>query len=292
MHIRCGHEIEFELPLDVSVLLMIYTHPSRLGHLVSPEHFSIEPPVPMRTFLDCYGNRCALIHVPAGPLRLYSDFTIADSGLPDPVHPEARQHRICDLPPEALPFLLSSRYCEVDELCHTATQLFANTPLGWARVQAICDWVHTNIQFGYQFADATKSAVDVYQQRNGVCRDFAHLAITFCRCMGIPARYVTGYLGDIGIEPLPEPMDFSAWFEVFLDNQWYAFDARFNVPRIGRIPLARGRDAVDVALTTSFGHMYLKTFKVWAEEIKEPKPISKYATHAIWHGSQPLSLNH
>lgn len=271
MNIRCGHEIEFELPIGMSILLMLYTHPSRVGHLVGPETFTIEPHVHLETHLDPYGNRCGMIYAPAGCLRLYSDFTITDSGKPDPVHPEAKQHNICDLPPEAVHFLLSSRYCEVDKLSGIATELFGGTPMGWARVQAICDWVHSNITFGYHFAYCTKSAFDVYKERNGVCRDFAHLAITFCRCMGIPARYVTGYLGDIGIPPLPEPMDFSAWFEVYLDHRWYVFDARFNKPRIGRIPVARGRDAVDVALTTSFGHTYLKSFRVWTDEVKAPE---------------------
>lgn len=273
MNIKCGYELEFELPIATSILLMLYTHPSRLGHLLGPEEFLIEPQEHFQTYLDAYGNRCAMIFAPAGHLRIFNDFTIHDSGNPDPVHAEAQQHRICELPPEAIHFLLSSRYCEIDKLSYVATELFGWTPMGWPRVQAICDWVHKNIEFGYHHARLTKSAFDVYSERNGVCRDFAHLAITFCRCMGIPARYVTGYLGDIDIPPLPEPMDFSAWFEVYLDHRWHTFDARFNIPRVGRIPVARGRDAVDVALTTSFGHAYLKSFRVWTDEVvKAVKP--------------------
>lgn len=265
IHIQCGHEIEFDLPATIPILLMLHAHPSRQDHLVGPEEFIIEPKRDIQCHIDTYGNRCAIILAEAGPLRIYNDFTICDSGNPDPVHPEARQHNICDLPPEAIHFLFSSRFCEIDKLSHIAIELFGSTPRGWKRVQAICDWVHENVEFGYHHARPTKSAFDVYTERQGVCRDFAHLAITFCRCMGIPARYVTGYLGDIGIEPLPEPMDFSAWFEVYLDNKWHTFDARFNVPRIGRTPVARGRDAIDVALTTSFGHAYLKKFRVWAD---------------------------
>jgi transglutaminase-like putative cysteine protease len=268
MHIRCGHEVIFDLPGAAPVLLMLYTHPSRASNLVGPEALFIEPHLSIQTHLDAFGNRCARIVAPKGPLRIFNDFTIADSGAADPVHAGAQQHSVCEVPPDVLPFLLSSRYCEVDRLSHAATLLFGSTSTGWPRVQAICDWVHSNIHFGYPFARPTKTAFDVFNERTGVCRDFTHLAVTFCRCMGIPARYCTGYLGDIGIPPMPAAMDFSAWFEVYLGHQWHTFDARFNTPRIGRVLMARGRDAVDVALTTSFGHANLKSFRVWADEVK------------------------
>lgn len=268
MNIRCGHELQFEMPAPASMLLMLYTHPSRATGMHAPETLLVEPFVDIQTHLDIFGNRCARIVAPAGKLRIFNDFTICDSGNHDLADPAAQQHSVCDLPPEALHFLMASRYCEVDKFSEIAMQLFGQTPLGWGRVQCICDWVHQNILFGYQFARPTKTAFDVFTERTGVCRDFTHLAITFCRCMGIPARYCTGYLGDIGIPPMPAEMDFSAWFEVYLGHRWYTFDARFNLPRIGRVLMARGRDAVDVALTTSFGHANLKSFRVWADEIK------------------------
>ena len=189
--------------------------------------------------------------------------------------PHAIQHPIPDLPLDVLPYLLASRYCEVDRLSDIAWELFGQTPEGWGRAQAICDWVHNHVQFGYEFARPTKSAYDVYEERRGVCRDFTHLALTFCRCMNIPARYATGYLGDIGVQVSPSPMDFSGWFEVYLGGRWYTFDARHNVPRIGRVVMARGRDAVDVALTTSFGSSSLVKFVVWTDEVG-PEALSWY----------------
>jgi len=193
---------------------------------------------------------------------------IDDSGEPDAQTPNAVQHAIKDLPDEALPFLLPSRYCEVDKLSDIAWQLFGSIEPGWPRAQAICDWVHGHITFGYHFADSSKSAWDVYQDGRGVCRDFSHLALTFMRCMNIPARYVTGYMGDIGV-PLVLPMDFSGWLEAYLGGRWYTFDARHNVPRIGRVLMAVGRDAADVALTTNFGRANLKKFFVISDEVVE-----------------------
>ena len=267
MHIRIGYDIAFSLPAPVPMLLMLYTHPSRAPDLVRPEHLRTEPLLPVEQFTDSFGNRCGRIFAPPGRLRLWNDAMIEDSGQPDPVAPDAQQHPIQDLPPETLPFLLGSRYCEVDLLSQMAWDLFGQVPPGWGRVQAVCDWVHANVEFGYEHARATKTALDVSNERKGVCRDFQHLAITLCRCLHIPARYTTGYLGDIGVPIQPSPMDFSAWFEVFLGNRWYAFDARHNVPRIGRILMACGRDAADVALTTSFGSAILEEFRVWTDEI-------------------------
>jgi transglutaminase-like putative cysteine protease len=234
--------------------------------LREPDEPRITPAVPITEYEDSYGNVCTRFVAPAGHLQLYHSTLIEDSGEPDAVHPEARQLLVEDLPPDVLRFLLPSRYCEVDRLLDTAGFLFGNTPFGWARVQAVCDWVQANVEFGYAFASPTKTALDLYSDRRGVCRDFQHLAITFCRCLNIPARYATGYLGDIGIPPAG-PMDFSAWFEAYLEGQWWTFDARNNIPRIGRVLMATGRDAADVAITTSFGTSWLKNFTVVTDEV-------------------------
>lgn len=266
MLIRIGYEIIFDSPAPVPMILMLYTHPSRAGTIKRPDQLRLDPDIPIEEFTDGFGNRCGRIVAPLGRLRLWNDALVEDSGQPDRVNWNAQQHPVPDLPAETLQYLLGSRYCEVDRLSDVAWNLFGQSSPGWDRVQAICDWVHSNIRYGYEYARSTKTAYDVYTERTGVCRDFTHLAITFCRCLNIPARYATGYLGDIGVAPLPTPMDFHAWFEVFLDGQWYAFDARHNVPRVGRVLMARGRDAVDVALTTSFGQNKLVKFTVWADE--------------------------
>jgi transglutaminase-like putative cysteine protease len=267
MLIRVGYEMVFDVPAPVSLLLLLYTHPSRVPDLQQPERLRTDPEVPVEEFTDWFGNHCGRLVAPAGTLGLHYDAVVEDTGAPDILRPHARQVPVDALPAEALQFLLSSRYCEVDLLSDVAWNLFGNTPPGWARVQAVCDWVHENVEFGYGYARSTKTARDVYEERRGVCRDFTHLALTFCRCLNIPARYCNGYLGDIGIEPVPFPMDFNAWFEVYLEDQWYTFDARHNVPRIGRVLIARGRDAADVAMTTSFGPTTLRTFEVWTEEV-------------------------
>ena len=266
MIIKIGFDIEFELPGSTPMILMLYVHPSRQRDLRSEEKIVLEPDLPVTDFTDLYGNRCARILAPAGKLRLSLNALIEDSGQPDEQRPDGPQHKVEDLPSDTLPFLLPSRYCEVDRLSDVAWKLFGSTALGWPRVQAICDWVHNHITFGYHFADPFKSAFDVYNDPRGVCRDFSHLAIAFCRCMNIPARYVTGYMGDIGV-PLVLPMDFSGWLEVYLGDRWYTFDARHNVPRIGRIVMARGRDAADVALTTNFGQAILKKFFIISDEV-------------------------
>jgi transglutaminase-like putative cysteine protease len=266
MLIRIGYDLTFQAPTRTPMLLMLYTHPSRAASLRQPDHVQVEPYVPVLEFLDALGNRCGRLVAPPGKLRLWNTALIEDDGVPDPVYPYAAQQPVEALPPEILPWLLGSRYCEVDKLTDVAWSLFGHTPLGWARVQAVCDWVHQNVQFGYQFASPTKSAFDAFRERTGVCRDLNHLALTFCRCLGIPARYVTGYLGDIGVPRSPAPMDFSGWFEAYLAGQWHTFDARHNTPRIGRVVMARGKDAVDVAITTSFGPMMLETFTVFTDE--------------------------
>ncbi|MGB8323958.1 MAG: transglutaminase family protein, partial [Candidatus Acidiferrum sp.] len=222
-----------------------------------------------------FGNNCRRLTVPAGGIRITNSTLIRDSGEPDPQMKDAREVEMRKLPPEVLPFLLNSRYCEVDLMTPVATELFGGVPRGWARVQAICDWVQEKVTFGYKFANATRSALGVYTERLGVCRDFQHLAITFCRALNIPARYATGYLGDLGVPAAPFPMDFSAWFEVYLEDRWWAFDARHNVPRIGRILMATGRDATDCAITTTFGRAELKKFVVTTDEAKDARIVGE-----------------
>ena len=267
MLIRVGYEFVFSAPTAVSMLLMLSTHPSRAATLRRPDRLHAEPVVSRDDFQDGSGNRCTRIAAPAGGVRLWNDTLVEDTGEPDPLHPGAAQHALHDLPPEALPYLLASRYCEVDRLSELAWDLFGWTPPGWARVQAVCDWVHAHVRFGYGYARPTKTACDVYLERTGVCRDFTHLAVAFCRCLMIPARYATGYLGDIGVPPSDAPMDFSAWFEVYLGGAWHTFDARHNARRVGRVLMARGRDAADVAMTTSFGVNQLEKFTVWTAEV-------------------------
>jgi transglutaminase-like putative cysteine protease len=282
MKIRTGFDIAFTLSQPTPMILMLSVHPARTGDVLTPQAIRFDPPVEAREYRDVFDNICHRIVAPPGQLTIAADFTVQDSGQPDPVVPEARQIPVQDLPDDVLIFLLGSRYCDTDKLSQTAWSLFGGTPEGWARVQAIVDYTHERIRFDYQRADATRSAHDAFMQREGVCRDFAHLAITLCRCMNIPARYATGYLGDIGVPKDPAPMDFSAWFEVFLEGpegpRWYTFDARHNRPRIGRIVMARGRDATDCALTTSFGAAHLVRFDVHTDEVTEaPDTLARAA---------------
>jgi transglutaminase-like putative cysteine protease len=269
MLIRLAYDIQFDLPADVAMASLLYVHPSRAGDLLEPDELLTEPKLNVTGYLDTFGNRCARFVAPRGHLRLSGSTLIRDSGQPDPVDFSARESAVADLPNEMLLFLLSSRYCEVDLFSNIAYELFGNIQPGWGRVQAICDWVHYKVTFNYSQARPTKTAMDVYTERVGVCRDFQHLAVTFCRALNIPARYATGYLGDIGVPP-NLPMDFSAWFEVWLGDRWWAFDARNNQPRIGRILMATGRDAADAALTTSFGQATLSHFFVVTEEETPP----------------------
>ena len=269
MRIKLGYELVHEQPQPTPMLLMLSVHPSRAGDLLVPDRIVCEPFLPITYYRDGFGNTCGRIVAPQGRLRLSASAIVRDTGEPDPIAADAPQQAIADLPDDSLVFLLGSRYCETDRLSDTAWSMFGATPPGGRRVQAICDFVHDRIAFGYQHARATKTAMDVFGERRGVCRDFAHLAVTLCRCMSIPARYCTGYLGDIGVPPDDAPMDFSAWFEAYLGGRWYTFDARHNRPRIGRVLVARGRDAADVALTTSFGPTTLTGFKVVTDEIAD-----------------------
>jgi transglutaminase-like putative cysteine protease len=266
MRIRIGYDIAFNSPAATPTILMLSVHPSRLSDLTERHRITFDPPIPSRTYTDHFGNICTRIVMPPSILAVSSNNVVCDSGVPDAVEPDAGQIPVEILPDEALEFLLASRYCETDRLSDTAWSLFGQVPPGWARVQAICDYVHDRLTFSYPDARSTRTAWDGHQEGLGVCRDFAHLAVALCRCMNMPARYCTGYLGDIGVPPVPDPMDFSAWFEVLLEGGWYTFDARHNRPRIGRILMARGRDAADVALSTSFGPTQLALFKVITEE--------------------------
>ncbi len=266
MHIRVGYDIVYDCPAPTPLLLMLSIRPERFADLVTPQVMSIDPAIARREYLDDFGNLCTRVVAPAGQIRFRVDCVVADSGLPDPIVAHAFQHPVDDLPSDLLIFLLGSRYCETDRLSQIAWNLFGGTEPGWARVQAICDYVHERITFGYQYARNTRTAFEAHEERVGVCRDFAHLAVALCRCMNIPARYCTGYLGDIGVPDAGE-MDFSGWFEAYLGGRWHTFDARHNFPRIGRILMAHGRDATDTALSTSFGPTLLSRFKVIAEEV-------------------------
>ena len=267
MKIRCGFELEFTSDQPAPMMLMLSVRPDRHADLLTPETLRTSPAVPVHLYRDSFDNVCSRVMAPAGVLTVSSDFVVADSGLPDAIVPDAVQHAIEDLPDEALRYLLPSRYCESDLLVGEAWALFGSTPEGWPRVQAIVDHAHQRIKFGYPPARARRTAMEARSERVGVCRDFAHLAVTLCRCMNIPARYVTGYLGDIGVAPIDAAMDFSAWFQVWLGGAWRTFDARHNKPRIGRILMAVGRDATDVALSTTFGSTRLTGFKVITEEV-------------------------
>jgi transglutaminase-like putative cysteine protease len=265
MLIRLGFDIRFELPAAAAFVAQLRVHPSREADLREPDRLYTDPELPLQEYTDSFGNLCTRFYAPAGELRLYNSTLIEDSGQPDPISPDAREMPVQDLPSDVLRFLLNSRYCEVDLLSQTAVELFGGIDPGWGRVAAICNWVNQKLTFGYLSARSTKTALDVYTERTGVCRDFQHLAITFCRALNIPARYAAGYLGDIQV-PSSTP-DFSAWFEAYLEGRWWTFDARNNTPRIGRVLMATGRDAADVAFLTSFGTSTLKHFDVVSDEV-------------------------
>jgi transglutaminase-like putative cysteine protease len=267
MQINVGYELNYEFPQPTPMILTLNVHNSRASDLVRPDYMMTTPSVSTAAYRDGFGNWCTRLIAPQGHFRVTGDALVNDTGIPDQIAASAIQHVVPELPEETLVFLLGSRYCETDKLSTIAWSLFSNAPYGWARVQAICDFVHQHIQFGYQYASPTKTAWDVYNERRGVCRDFAHLAIALCRCMNIPARYCTGYLGDIGRPKDPSPMDFAGWFEAYLGGAWHTFDPRNHVPRIGRVLIARGRDAADVAITTTFGPNQLQSFRVWTDEV-------------------------
>jgi len=269
MLIRYGYDITLTCPQPTALVCLLSVHDDRSADIRVPEATFTNPSVPISQYHDMFGNRCRRLFAPAGDITIWGDATIEDSGALDPIWPMARETPVQDLPDDCLVYLMGSRYCETDRLSQIAWDMFGNIQPGWGRVQAICDFVHNHIQFDYQQARATRTAYEVFYERIGVCRDFAHLGLALIRCMNIPARYVNGHLGDIGV-PVVDPMDFSAWIEVFLDGAWHTFDPRNNVPRIGRIVVARGRDAADVPLINSFGPHFLKSFRVWTYEVDEP----------------------
>jgi transglutaminase-like putative cysteine protease len=275
MLIRLGYDMQFESVGEVPIVTLLNVHPSREKDLREPDELSTDPLINVESYLDTFGNRACRLLAPPGKIRLQNSTLIEDSGLPDEKGVDAPQIPVEKLPYDVLPYLMNSRYCEVDLLSSTAAELFWEAPPGWAKVQAVCDWVHAKVTFGYEFSSPIRTALGVYTERVGVCRDFQHLAITFCRALNIPARYATGYLGDIGVPISPCPMDFSAWFEVYLGNRWWTFDARHNVRRIGRVLMATGRDATDCAITTSFGRARLLSFRVVSDEVKPSQHVSQ-----------------
>jgi transglutaminase-like putative cysteine protease len=273
MMLRLGYDIQFEIPSPVAMVALLNVHPSRAADLRAPDELRVEPGTQVESFMDSFGNRCTRFVAQQGSLRLSNSTLLQDPGFADQVNYNARELPVQELPNHILSYLLNSRYCEVDRFSMIASELFGGVSPGWGRVQAICDWVHTKVSFGYQYARPTKTALDVFSERFGVCRDFQHLAVTLCRALHIPARYAAGYLGDIRVPAAASPMDFSAWFEVYLEDRWWTFDARHNCPRHGRVLMATGRDASDVAITTSFGMANLTNFTVISEEVMQENTL-------------------
>ncbi|MBP7242891.1 transglutaminase family protein [Amaricoccus sp.] len=267
MLIRAGFEIAIHVDAPTPILCALSPHPEGLAPVAGTGALEVEPPAPIETYLDDFDNRISRLVLPGGGATLTSDFVVAHDGSADAAAPEAAQASVDDLPDATLLYLMPSRFCESDLLAGEAWRRFGGVAAGWSRVQAICDFVHDHIAFGYGYGSPTKTAADAMREGRGVCRDFAHLAIALCRAMNIPARYASGYLGDIGIPPQPEPMDFCAWFEVWLGGRWHTFDARYNTPRIGRILMVRGRDAADTAMIASFGAHRIESFRVWCDEV-------------------------
>jgi transglutaminase-like putative cysteine protease len=266
MRIRVGCELSYDIPKPTPMIVILNVHYSRFGSLESPDHLVTVPAVPITSYRDSFGNWCNRLVAPMGRFTIRTDGIVRDDGAADPIDASALQHPVEELPSETIIYLLGSRYCETDILSDEAWRHFGETVPGWHRVQAICDFVHQHVTFGYEHSSATRTASETYAEGRGVCRDFTHLAITFCRCLNIPARYCTGYITDIGVPPPHSPMDFAAWMEVYLGGRWWVFDPRNNARRIGRILIARGRDAADVPLTHSFGMNTLVGFNVWADE--------------------------
>lgn len=281
MLISLGCQMEFRFPQPTPLIAMLNVHGTRFSDMVQQDDLVTHPSIPIAGYRDGFGNWCARMLAPPGDFVVSTNGVFRDTGEPDPVAPEAQQHDVRDLPSDTLVYLLGSRYCDTDLLSEQAWQIFGQTDPGWSRVQAICDFVETHVAFGYHHAKATRTASQTLAESVGVCRDFAHLAITLCRCMNIPARYCTGYLSDIG-EPLPHPAgDFAAWMDVYLDGRWHMFDPRNNTRRYARFLVARGRDAADVPLTQTFGPATITGFYVWTEEAPRTDPWSRIEQAAI-----------
>jgi transglutaminase-like putative cysteine protease len=274
MKIRFGYDLIYGVPSPAPMVLMLHSQPNSTQVLISPDDMRVFPEVPLSFYFDSFGNSCTRLEAPAGTIRITADGIMEDSGIPEAAHWDAIEHPVRDIPPDTLQFLIASRYCETELLMADAWRLFGHLAPGWSRVQAICDFVNRHVTFGYAFARPTKTAAETYRERQGVCRDLAHLAIAFCRCLNIPARYCTTYLGDVGVPPVDAPMDFAGCMEVYLGGAWHIFDPRNNARRIGRIVIARGRDAADVAISTAFGMPYLQKFLVWTDEITESQAHS------------------
>jgi transglutaminase-like putative cysteine protease len=283
--IRFGYEMAFLIPQQTPMVFALHCQPQGSQRLLKPDFMCMEPALALSYYRDVFGNLCTPVEAPAGLLRVSADGIVDDSGAPEHANWAAEEHAVRNLPPETLQYLLASRYCESDLMLNEAWALFGNLAPGWSRVQAICDFVHREIAFGYGFARSTKTALETFRERNGVCRDMAHLAIAFCRCLNIPARYCTTYLGDIGVPPVDAPMDYASCMEVFLGGTWHVFDPRNNARRIGRILVARGRDAADVAISTSFGMAALQTFRVWTYEIAEAAAAMQLAADRLCQSS-------
>jgi transglutaminase-like putative cysteine protease len=277
MQIRVGYEIIYDCLQPTPMVLMLNIHHSRASDIVVPDHMQTEPALPVHAFRDSFGNWCTRIVAPAGRTRITGNGIVNDAGAADPVLATAREIPVQELPDETLMYLVGSRYCETDRLSEAAWQLFHQSPPGWARVQAICDFVHNHITFDYMSARSTKTAWEVFNERRGVCRDFAHLGVALCRAMNIPARYCTGYLSDINVPPPHGTMDFAGWFEAYLGGQWHTFDPRNNKPLWGRILIGRGRDAVDVPISNAFGPNTLVSFTVWTDEVGAAPAMTKTA---------------
>lgn len=272
MRMRLGYRLSLHLPAPTPMILLLNVHHSRASDLERPDLMMTNPSVPLESYRDGFGNWCNRMVAPAGALTVSSEGILRDSGQSDPVAPMALQHTVDQLPSDTLTYLLPSRYCETDVLSEFAWNQFSQTPLGWPRVQAVCDFVHNHVRFGYEHSRPTRTAAETLSEAVGVCRDFTHLAITLCRCLNIPTRYCTGYVSDIGQAPPYPAMDFAAWMEVYLGGVWWVFDPRNNDIRRGRVLIARGRDAADVPLIHSFGAHELKGFEVWIDRIEDMPP--------------------
>jgi transglutaminase-like putative cysteine protease len=266
MLIRFGYDITIECKQSTPLVCLLNSHRDRAGDIRAVEQVVTQPDVQSTIYTDLLGNICRRFVAPAGTFSIWGDGTLEDSGLKDPADFSAQETPVADLPDDCLLYLMGSRYCETDRLSQFAWDTFGNMIPGWQRVQAICDFTNRHITFGYHNARNTRTAYEAFEEKVGVCRDYAHLAICLLRCMNIPARYVNGYLGDIGV-PILDPQDFSAWIEVYIGGRWMTFDPRNNIPRIGRIVVARGRDAADVPLINSFGPHELKAFRVWTYDV-------------------------
>jgi transglutaminase-like putative cysteine protease len=279
--ISFGYELVYSSPQPVPMIMMLHAQPNRAQELLVPDHMLVEPNVPLSIYRDAFGNTCTRLESPGGRIRMTASGIARDSGVPEAEAWDAQEHPISSLPTDTLMYLLGSRYCETESLMADAWRLFGHLPPGWSRVQAICDFANQHVTFGYHYARPSKTAWEAYSEKQGVCRDFAHLAITLCRCLNIPARYCTGYLGDIGVPVADSPMDFAGWMEAYIGGSWHTFDPRNNTRRIGRILIARGRDAADVAISTTFGPNYLESFRVWTDEISESAQTGSAAPSSL-----------